>query len=1014
MPSSTLSSIYSCCIALNGITKDKVQSQMPSIFTLKYVNDFIASEGCTDLVNVFKHIKSSNPIIQNQMVSSSDITGGASGRQHRSTSNNLQLLLKVRSLFTIALSISILGWFEPDKYTPNAAGWVLEYYKDADDQVEGDKASGWWVHGPVEDVCFFITLGKARDAATAALRRARLSSSIGVAPKFTPTSSFPSYFAPILLKHLYSEIGSEATAALRRELPVGAAPLAARLLDEIVAAPNAHLSPHIQAMLAIERVDMKSFFSTTYNSAHPVFNFGQFQSGLDFEEFKTMDEALVDDSPLDKEGQAWGSWYFKLISTPATNADPRYNAMLENAAGYGKLQNEVASLSRYINIGSRLISFLLLKNLLQLPQFSTVDDPLHFFSKVNTAVLLITVDDRLIPHAQTFLRLQLIRYDGKAATFVPVHLAKVSQDLAGLSSTLKSAWRSNYTAMVHSNVVLIEPRDRTIDGISQEFSRKIYDGRISESAFVGSIFTLLAQCAKYRDAEAAVKFVPDEEAAKVGKVAGMVDDVYISGDHVVALHDVMIDQSKVQSKALWSSLHHSINDALDGKIKIISNDNDSAVSTAASFSYSLKPVAEEAISETVHSSDLIKLWKEALIALTRTEFMKELEKDIALGHLQQAAFGLEAANRSTELSNICRASYDGGGIRDLKHLPAYRSACDTVSQLLVRRTKTKFIGNGKMVYMVSSMTPTLTLLTIFYSGMREALLEAWEFHVKDETVPEEARTFLYLNKTGFRQNRTDGSTNFKAQVAQAHDRVKEDAGALFDPRNMPFGIRQLRHFQAHVLKVVLDEQSQINGGSAANRRADAANKTLLGHSSSTNSMYRDDGGCHTKTISVNSSELLNFNETSKRCLKMIGFSDTVNGRSASDKHYEHDRYLTLEAAIGVVKTDSLDVRLKKFKDYLQTKGLCFLARAIGKRVLDDIQWRDEIADAVAECLVHGCTFDGEARNLKHIKLYAPQSRGKTVVPLVLALLNKHLLSADAVKPPCMVIVYANTYLQSKL
>jgi hypothetical protein len=780
MPSSNLSEIFSCCDALINIGKQTTLDQLSSIFTLKYVIDFISSSGCTDLVDVFNHIDKT-PLIRNQIASSETIVGGANGSKLRkfSQSNNLQLLLKVRSLFTIAIAISLQGWFEPEKYTPNAAGWELEYFKEAEDMDEGEggKASGWWVDGPQRDIAFSIRQPE-RGNVLLGLCRARKSSSNGVAPKFTPTSSFPSYFAPILLKHLYSEIGSEATAALRRVLPVGAAPLAARLLNEIVAAPNAHLSPHMQAMLAIKRVDMKSLFSTTYNSGHPVFNFGQFQSGIDFEEYKTMDEALVDDSPLDKEGQAWGSWYFKLISTPATNADPRYNAMLENAAGYGKLQNEVASLSRYINIGSRLISFLLLKNLLQLPQFSTVDDLLQYFSKVNTAVLLITVDDRLIPHAQTFLRLQLIRYDGKAATFAPVHLAKVSQDLAGLSSTLKSAWRSNYTAMVHSNVVLIEPRDRRIDGISQEFSRKIYDGRISESAFVGSIFTLLAQCAKYRDAEAAVKFVPDEEAAKVGKVAGMVDNVYISGAHVVALHDVMIARCKVESKALWSSLHHSINDALDGKIKIISNDNDSAVSTAASFSYSLKPVAEEAISETVHSSDLIKLWKEALIALTRTEFMKELEKYIALGHLQQAAFGLEAANRSTELSNICRASYDGGGIRDLKHLPAYRSACDTVSQLLVRRTKTKFIGNGKMVYMVSSMTPTLTLFTIFYSGMREALLEAWEFHVKDDTVPEEARTFLYLNKTGCRQNRTDGSTNFKAQVAQAHDRVKEDAGAL--------------------------------------------------------------------------------------------------------------------------------------------------------------------------------------------------------------------------------------------
>jgi hypothetical protein len=87
----------------------------------------------------------------------------------------------------------------------------------------------------------------------------------------------------------------------------------------------------------------------------------------------------------------------------------------------------------------------------------------------------------------------------------------------------------------------------------------------------------------------------------------------------------------------------------------------------------------------------------------------------------QGAFGIETANRATELSNTAREDYAAGGTRDMKIMESYRSACDTVSALLVKRTKTKHIGVGDMIYMISSMTPDLALQTIVSSALRPAM-----------------------------------------------------------------------------------------------------------------------------------------------------------------------------------------------------------------------------------------------------------------------------------------------------
>ena len=740
--------------------------------------------------------------------------------------------------------------------------------------------------------------------------------------------------------------------------------------------------------------------------------FDLMQSGVDFEVYKALSLALVDGSRMDKEGVAWGTWLWNLLSTPATNADPRYNALLENSASQGKLQEEVVSLSRYIKTSCRLISYMLHVELITLPNFDSVDEPLECFERLNAAVLLVTVDDRLSLKLLTVLRLQLITYDTKLATFVPNHISSVSANLAALSYTIKMSWRGNYVGM-RDSPELLAPRDRTIDGLTREFSRKIFDGKISESSYVGSIFTLLAQCAKYRDAEAVLKFVPDLEAEKVGKVAGSVDGSYISGDHLVAVTNELLDQGTTLGKKLLRDIHHSIAKALDGEYKIITDDTDTAACKDATFSYSIAPSEGSSVSETIHSPQLNKTWTASLKSLSRIDFMKVLGEYITWGNLLQAAFGcVSPQKRETENSNTVRRNYDGGGTRDLKFMSAFRSACETVPCCLVRRTKTKFIGNGKMVWMVSTMTPDLTLQIVFFSVMRAAIFEAWKHHAGAANVPEEVQTFLFLSSSGLRQSRDDGSINFKAQFAQAHAKVKIAAGVLFDDRNVPIGARALRHFAAHVLKMVLDERLNINGGSAAAARGDQANNAIMGHSSNMSAMYRDDGRAHNETFSTNNSEATDFFGICLRVNSIIGFSSMVKGRSLTDSHYDHNRFPTLAAAMNVLRADDRAVRLRKCRIYL-IDNPCFLSLAIGRSVYAEVAWRSEMADAVAEALTNDCLFDGEEATLRHIKLYAPQSRGETVVPLVLALLYKHLLAHDAPSPPCLVIVYANKYLQEK-
>lgn len=509
MTTALVKKILSTRQALLNIGKTKVLAQLRAIFSRKYLQDCDESDRCTELVNVVCFFAKSDRVGLNMIGASTDIRGAANGGTPPSNSSksNLQLLVQVRPLFAIAVSLKMLNWLDPVAIADDPLDWV-EYYIVSTD-VDGEVIpSGWWIDGPQRDITAFISASSnARRNALRALRRARASVPPEL-PQFAPQSSWPAYLSPILLKNLFTELGADGTAAVRRALSADAGPLDALVVDAVHAAPHSNLSAHTQAMLGVTRTNQEAMFRTTFNSGHPAFKLGQFQSGLELDECIDMAEKLAEGSEFEKKGQGWGKWYFSMISTPATNADARYNAVLESTAAFGKLQNEVVSLKRYIRIGSRLISFMLLKGHLDLPDFDEDAEPTDYFELINAAVLLLTVSERFVADGQTFLRLQLMQYKKELKTFEPVAIATISATLAGLSSTGKLSWKANYVGMRDSSEILLEPRDRPIAGLTTEFSRKIYDGEIQKSSFMGGVFTLLAQCAKFRDTEAPIKFVP--------------------------------------------------------------------------------------------------------------------------------------------------------------------------------------------------------------------------------------------------------------------------------------------------------------------------------------------------------------------------------------------------------------------------------------------------------------------------------------------------------------------------
>jgi hypothetical protein len=113
MKLTVLSALFSCFDALKNIGKERTLDQLPSIFTVKYLRDFTASSECDDFVSLLKYIDKTP--LRNQIAISSHLNGGANGASIRANAklNNLQLLLKDRSLFTIALAIALHGWFQP-------------------------------------------------------------------------------------------------------------------------------------------------------------------------------------------------------------------------------------------------------------------------------------------------------------------------------------------------------------------------------------------------------------------------------------------------------------------------------------------------------------------------------------------------------------------------------------------------------------------------------------------------------------------------------------------------------------------------------------------------------------------------------------------------------------------------------------------------------------------------------------------------------------------------------------
>jgi hypothetical protein len=1051
MPSAFELSVLTANFALRGITFDLVKQQLPSLCPPQYLNDFLASSNTSGVVQI---IKSSLAVCSHATIESLakvELGSGAMGGKLKKNfaKNNLELLSDHRSLFTILIAMASLDWLSTGCVASlditNDEIWNLNYEEwfvnsklvvtaKEDDGIDSTPAAGassvvkvTKSGGPSKEVSAIF---KANDNATKTAKKKIqnvLQRSTQATHSFTVKSSWPellsSHLAPLLFNRLSDNLKKSSSTSRRvgEDMDVEAnadSALAAGALEGMLGNDLSKLSLHSRAILSTTSTNKRQFFGRQHKSDDPVLSFGLFNSGCDFDDYRKLLAALDSSTALSKNGQAWGVWYFNQLLPAAHNCGFGYSSRLENKETSGR-RGIPLSLKSYINSSAEIIAFLIYEKKLVLPAFSSVndgsfvaaldsdrfdEDALSFFERINAIVLKFTCSKTMEGLVLKFIRWQLIKWDKDYSTFVTKSIATVSKKTSAIFACFKIQWQAAYVGHRDSGESLIP-------GLSMAETQAVLSGKMSECYCGITLFTLRSWCSKFQDSGTVFEVLPDP-SAKGDNLAAWVGGKYMSCAFIKDVMDSLIVSSRDKMKDLFRDSNEALGDAICGKHKITIVDTNGM--DEPSFSFALPATSTDGdVGEIITSSQL----KVELLANLKSKTAKDFRifKSIyfAIGNHLQAALGLSSPKRETEISNLVRLSDDSCGLaRKLKFLNSHRSDCDTVGQGLAIRTKTKFGGSGAQKYMITLLTPDLSLLLLIFSVMRQPIVDA-DAHFSGKPLNTDMMEYLFVDSAGKKQGDGVGASNFRNQIAATVKTIKESGGsasALDAKQLVPFTALSIRHFFEFVTSNCLDEISNIEGGVAQSVRKSVAVQDLSGHSEETSDYYTDNGAYHSSSISVNQSTMLSAMALNLRVHKKFGFGRTVKGRERSPKHFEASQFNCLADVVGCVVNETFDARFKKWKAYLiKNKG--FLSAALGRGFNGNVTWRPAVLDSTAAILAADAVLPSETRERRDVKMFVPQGVGKTVCPIVVALLHKTLLRSSSSGGCCFVMLYVNRLVQ---